>query len=159
MKKSALATLLVAGLFAGAANAATLINNTNTLGVTVGQYVNSSFPYTYQFDYLNGGDVKFQLNYGTSPIHTPIKYSLTNVDGSVSYFSNVVLDALTGDVSFVKNLAAGTYKLSINSDFAVKSASTEISAVPLPGAALLFASSLFGAGALRRRKEKEVVAA
>lgn len=53
-------------------------------------------------------------------------------------------------------LSAGTYFLKItfaNPDAGAYGASTQVSAVPLPGAALLFGSALMGFGALRRKQK------
>lgn len=55
-----------------------------------------------------------------------------------------------------KALSAGAYAVRIsfaNFDQASFSASTQVSAVPLPGAALLFGSALMGLGALRRKQK------
>jgi len=62
-------------------------------------------------------------------------------------------------------LSAGTYFLKLsfaNGDATAYGASTQVSAVPLPGAALLFGSALMGLGALRRKQkagEKSEIAA
>jgi len=61
--------------------------------------------------------------------------------------------------SFTYLLTAGSeYILKISTDGASLS-ETQISAVPLPGAALLFGSALLGAGYLRRRKQSGMAAA
>jgi hypothetical protein len=156
MKKFAL-TLIAAGLLAGNVSAATLVNHGDPLSVTVGSSVNTGSPFTFEFLYV-GGLVTFFLD-SVSPTRNlqPVSYVLTK-DEDLSFSQSFSLDTIMStalpDV-FKLSLAGGNYNLNITTNAATTSSTTEISAVPLPAAALLFASSLFGAGALRRKKQQE----
>lgn len=83
----------------------------------------------------------------------------TNLDGYSATYSvagQTPFTLLEGQ-SLSNLLTAGTYafRITLPAGASLFSATTEISAVPLPGAALLFGSALLGAGALRRKKQQE----
>ncbi len=158
MKKLSI-SLLAAGLLAfGSVQAATinLINggapqDMGTLGSTLVNPTSGLFDINYSF----GGLVTFKLVAPTNPVNSMVHYVLKNLGDVVVQDFYLDNDAATSasDV-FQFSQAGGSYKLNIET--AARSTITEISAVPLPAAALLFASSLFGAGALRRKKQQEV---
>lgn len=155
MKKLVLALAMIGAV--GAANAATLVNHAAPINVAVGSAtVNTSSPFNWVFDYV-GGTVTFKFQ-NFIPTFGTAKYTLTGGSESVSQVFN--LDNVVGafpDV-FKISLAGGNYNLKIETQSNLSN--TEVSAVPLPAAALLFGSSLLGAGALRRKQKagKEVVA-
>jgi len=162
MKKIAL-SLLAATLVSGAAVAApvstepstnnvineTLVNNVAPAlwpaAVGAGYYQS---PVKYVFNYQHGGDATFHLA-AAYPGLQVVNYWL---DGQFFQLDNDASSTNVLDV-FTKSLSGGLHTLTISTSAAY--AATEVSAVPLPAAALMFGSALFGAGALRRKKQKE----
>lgn len=135
------------GLAAGANAATLLVNHADPIVAAVSKGgPNPQFPSSFDFTYQDGGLVSFEL-LTTIPNDATSTVSLRNTGGSYLY-QNIVL-ALNQAVSY--SLAAGNYTLEL-----VSGARTDIigiSAVPLPGAALLFGSALMGfLGFSNRRK-------
>lgn len=161
MFKKLLATLaLTVGFVSGAqALSIDLVNNSTPQVFSLGQNIpvgdlapgQSSNTTFMTFDYLDGGTFVLKL-LATNPNDS--KSSLRLTGGDLSGFIAISLDGL-GDV-FTQALAAGTYTLQVMLNGAnPKNDRFEISAVPLPGAALLFATSMAGFMAARKRRRTQ----
>lgn len=102
----------------------------------------------YQLDINFSGLSSFGKIANTVFSNPQLTYSFLNLDGS-SF--NTAYEGMSG--LFEVGLASGSYKLVLSGDDGM-SYDGDISAVPVPAAGILFASALFGAGALGRRKKK-----
>lgn len=157
------AVLAAAMVSASVASAATLLDYGDSLEATLSKEKDSVFDFEF-----GGGSITFALkdafpNDATSNI--TLKTFANN--SWTPIFTDVVLHEGQGGYT-ASNLLSGLYRLSLGSlkgdfgnaqmdIFGISDSSVipDVSPVPLPGAALLFASSLLGAGALRRRKGKQ----
>lgn len=166
MKKLVLALAMIGAV--GGANAATiplgtLQNNGGSLFAVAGQYAGTDTPQDFSFSYAGGTAIFKFISAFTAP-NNPIggaSYSLsggTLVSPVAFSLDNDISTAISDVANFV--LGSGNYILSVSAGKGLGTTVTDISAVPLPAAALLFGSSLLGAGALRRKQKagKEVVA-
>lgn len=143
LRKTALSALI--GLSMAAASAApvdTLVNHGPELETVLGTFAKQGMSYDFNYE---GGLVSF-VYYDANPHEPPTKFSLYK--GSTLIFEKIGL--LVGDV-FSYSLGAGTYTLTVRPN--AKADDILISAVPLPGAAILFGSALLGFfGFSHRRK-------
>jgi hypothetical protein len=150
MKNFIAAAVISVASIAGA-NAATLVNHASPLIANLGSAflpASASFDFTYN----DGGLVSFKYLFDNPNDSIT---SITLMQGESTVFENVVL-SLGQTFSF--SLSEGSYSLRLGAGSNANLDTFEISAVPLPGAALMFGSALLGAGALRRRKAKEAAA-
>lgn len=150
--RSYFAKLVVSSVLGAAAVAAhaapvpvttdTLINHGPVLDTVMGTRTLQGL--TYDFNY-SGGLVSFLL-YDANPRNSPAHMTLFS--GNVVIFDKIGLKI--GEV-FSYLLGAGTYTLRVRNN--AKADDIMISAVPLPGAAILFGSALLGfVGFSSRRK-------
>jgi len=160
-RKVAAAAFVGAAFMATSAQAATLVNHGSPLTYVVSATATSTGVIppsvefgpngtTFLFDYV-GGLVTFKL-LDTDPDLQVVNYKLFNT--ALSMTEALVSFSLQDEVNtlFSYALSAGSYALKINADTSF-SASTEVSAVPLPGAALLFGSTLLGYMGLSKRRK------
>lgn len=164
MKKIAL-SLLAAGLMVGQAQAATV----DSLAINphaASAFVDTTRSASVELVLGHNALTTFTLN-DTTPDLKKVTYSIFHDSDLRTGFVNATGPAVaTADLTdtntippfFRALLSTGQYVLNISMDGATRFSETEISAVPLPGAALLFGSALFGAGALRRKKRAEEMA-
>lgn len=140
------AVAAVVGLISGANAATMLINHSDPLEATLAKGGQTVLPSAYDFTYVDGGLVSIKLT-DDNPNDDVATVSLRNTGGS--YIVQGLILALDQVVSY--SLAAGNYTLELVSG--ARADTFEISAVPLPGAALLFGSALMGfLGFSNRRK-------
>jgi len=150
LSKFAAAVAIGTAALVGSAQAATLINGASPKSITVGTETVKGTPFDYSFDY-SGGLVKILLD-DTTPDGGSTTYTLSG--GSlVSPLIGILQDVVDGaSKPFLSwSLAAGSYTLNISTDS--ESAKTYISAVPVPGAALLFATTALGFFGLNKRRK------
>lgn len=158
MKKLVLALAMIGAVGGANASSITVVNGAGAQDLLYGTSVVNPTVTSHTIDYVYGGLMKFVLSNPTNPVNTPVTYTLKSGASEVATWTmDNDLSTLAKDI-FQISLAGGVYTLDIVG--AARSAVTEVSAVPLPAAALLFGSSLLGAGALRRKQKagKEVVA-
>lgn len=158
LRSVAAAAVLGAAVFAAPAQAVTLVNHAAPIEVTAGATTGGPTdtygpsPFVFAFDYV-GGLVKILLD-DTNPDQQTVSYSLYNVtaDSLVANFSfDDVLDGAAKPF-YSTLLSAGAYTLTITTS--ANSSTTFISAVPLPGAALLFGSTVLGYLGVNKRRNK-----
>lgn len=148
MKKS---LALIIGLAAFAQVQAATVSVSTTGGpVTIGN-VSGEFQ---DVNLLNGTGLRIDLIGTTLPGKT-VTYSLYDDDHATALGQSFTLNDLSAPMTgWFTGLVAGLYSLKVVlSGASAYSATASVSAVPLPGALVLFGSALLGAGALRRRKQ------
>lgn len=162
--------LAVAGLMSGAATASTV--SSGTVNIFNGMYqevvtLNSTVPL------VSLDPIYYELSVGSQTVSTTFTLIDSDPDTHVVSYelyddvdtsSGISLGSLLQSWSFTDLPSTGsggaiTFLLGAGSQYVLKmstdgaySSSTAISAVPLPGAALLFGTALLGAGFARRRK-------
>lgn len=158
-RKVAAAAFVGAAFMATSAQAATLVNHAAPISVVVGTTTGTDpvppftfgpTPFVFNFDYV-GGLVKFLLE-DTTPDFKTVDYTLvgTDIGSPITFSLTDVADGLAKPFYSVL-LSGGSYSLTITTD--ALSSQTDISAVPLPGAALLFGSTLLGYMGLSKRRK------
>lgn len=132
---------IIGGLFTGGSVFYDLLATSNNPVSIIGLNAQAGVGFSNLDVYLyseNGDAINFQP--------TPLMNADTLIDSDSGLFTSITAALMTGVHYYLQlNGAAGySYNVTIS----------EISAVPVPAAGLLFASVLFGAGALSRRKKK-----
>jgi hypothetical protein len=161
LRKVATAAVVGAAFFASSANAFTLVNHAAPTNVQVSN-VGFSFPIngtnpinmasgsTLAFDYFGGGTVKFLLS-DTQPDFKTVSFTLTQgVDTIANWTLTEVADGLAKPF-YALALAAGSYTLKLSTT--AGQSGVAISAVPVPGAALLFGTTVLGFLGLSKRRK------
>ena len=169
MKKQLIGILIGLSVlfFGSAAHAATVVPVDATYNVSSGfatEIVTSgSAVHYYEFN-IGASDVNFVLSlFDTAPDFQNVVYNLYNDLFNGTNATSASLGALlqtfsavdsTGVLTVSWTLLAGQhYVLSIDPANRTVSTLTDVSAVPLPGAALLFGTALFGAGMFSRKNK------
>lgn len=171
MKKTLLASLLALS-FVGSAGAATVTltdkYDVSSSGTMIGPFVEKATPPAdyYGLKVTGSGTTQieftlFPLNTGTPPTMQFRLFADTDgVFDNSATFDNSPAGILqywnvTGSQPVnMLNLSAGLYVFSVLLDPTPDGGSSgNVSAVPVPAAAWLFGSALFGAGALRRKQK------
>ena len=157
-RKVAAAAFVGAAFMATSAQAATLVNHAAPISVIVGTTTGTDTtppitfgptPFVFNFSYA-GGLVKFLLE-DTTPDFQTVNYVLAQGSDVLASFSLTdVADGLAKPF-YSTLLGGGNYSLTISTT--ALSSQTDISAVPLPGAALLFGSTLLGYMGLSKRRK------
>jgi hypothetical protein len=147
IRNIAAAAIVGLAFAATSAQAFTLTNNGAAALLKPGVETIQGSPATYTFNYT-GGNVKFLLE-DTSPDFQTVGFKLVGASPTTTFTLSDVLDTLAKPF-YLANLAAGAYTLTLTT--AADSARVYVSAVPLPGAALLFGSSALGFLGLRKRR-------
>lgn len=112
---------------------------------------------TQYFELTNVGPNEKYLSIGDSiktgtPLSTaPVTLSLY----SDSAFTNLLAGGVTNSFQYLFAIGTQYYLKAVeDASLSYSSSNISVSAVPVPAAGILFASALFGAGALGRRKKK-----
>lgn len=145
LSKFAAAVAIGTAALVGSAQAST-ITVTNGAGA---QLLNqSTATESYSFNYA-GGLLKLLLA-DTSPDYASVQYKLYTT-GLTATLQDVNVSGTEPSVSWA--LAAGSYVLEIINLPGTLFSQTQISAVPVPGAALLFATTALGFFGLNKRRK------
>ena len=163
MKKTLLASLLALS-FAGSANAAFVPEKSLTLpvgeGVVLGNFTGGGSPLFWE---IVGGyedlETFISYNFSFAPANTAIAWDI--FEDSDSALNSVELGGQLGSglIGGQGNPLSVSYTFLANTQYVLKFstdagiASANLSSVPVPAAAWLFGSALFGAGALRRKQK------
>ena len=146
----------VAGKAHTGSNYIELAHNNNdsiwqTIATKAGQLYEFSFAFSPREGANGGEDNKIKVSWNGTEINgSPLTGNGTGqVGNNWTVYSFLVSATSASTVIRFDSLSAPNNSLGGNLD------SVSVSAVPLPGAALMFGSALLGAGALRRRKAKE----
>lgn len=151
LSKLAAAVVIGTAAFVGTAQAATtpitVVNEASPTLLTVDTAVNGDTK-TFSFDYL-GGVLKLLL-IDTTPDEKSVQYKLFSPE-----LTEVLKDTnvLGTEPSVSWSLAAGSYVLQITNLGSTMFSATQISAVPVPGAALLFGTTVLGFFGLNKRRK------
>lgn len=168
--KKLIGALALVGLFSSAANAASVTYYDNHIanlnnggpGYTFNhRWLTDSNPDQFQLNLSKTGLLTFALN-DTIPDTKDVLYKIFENTASSANPNKVTYDPSAAIKTFTLSelqstsfhLAAGHYMVEMfkSAVSGANNATTSVSAVPIPGAALLFGSALMGVGALRRKK-------